>query len=109
MAYNWQLPDWGNFTYSIKDMEDLLFEFTEKSGRLKGLLEGLSVSKQEDALIEILVSEAVKTSEIENEYISRKDVLSSIRHNLGLKSPGANIRDLRAKGIGQLMVEVSQT
>jgi hypothetical protein len=31
-----------------------------------------------------MVWEAIKTSEIEGEYLSRLDVMSSIRHNLGL-------------------------
>jgi len=109
MAYNWQLPDWRNFSYSLEGLEDLLYEFIEKSGHLNGLLEGLSATKQEETLIEILVAEAVKTSEIESEYLSREDVVSSIRHNLGLSTSETKIRDLRARGIGQLMVEVRQT
>lgn len=109
MRYNWQLEDWGDFTYSLSEVEDYLFEFVEKSGHLKGLLQGLSTAKQEDILIDVLVSEAIKTSEIENEYLSRKDVLSSIRHNLGLEAPIDSIRDQRAKGIGQLMVKVRET
>jgi Fic family protein len=108
MAYNWQLKDWKNFTYAFSEVEDLLFEFAEKSGRIKGLLEGLSVSEQEETLIDLLVSEAIKTSEIENEYLSRTDVLSSIRHNLGLEAPHEIVKDARAKGIGQMMVYVRQ-
>lgn len=109
MIYNWQKKDWGNFTYSLKEIEDVLYVFVEKAGHLKGLLKAMPKSSQEEALIEILVSEAMKTSEIENEYLSRKDVTSSIRHNLGLYEPNDNIRDLRAKGVGKLMTEVRRT
>jgi Fic family protein len=37
MSYNWQQPDWENFSYSPEDIEDLLFIFTEKAGLLSGL------------------------------------------------------------------------
>jgi len=109
MKYNWQQSDWGNFTFSLKEIEDVLYIFVEKAGHLKGLLKAMPKTSQEEALIEILVSEAIKTSEIENEYLSREDVTSSIRHNLGLFAPNEEIRDVRAKGIGKLMTEVRRT
>jgi Fic family protein len=109
MTYNWQQPNWGKFKYSLKDFEDILFAFTEKSGHLKGLLYAMPKALQEETLIEILVSEALKTSEIENEFLSREDVTSSIRHNLGLFEPTNEIRDVRAKGIGKLMIAVRNT
>ncbi len=69
MKYNWQQSDWGKFTFSLKEIEDVLYTFVEKAGHLKGLLKAMPKTSQEEALIEILVSEAIKTSEIENEYL----------------------------------------
>lgn len=109
MNYNWQKSDWGNFSFSIQEVEDILYVFMEKAGHIKGLLQAMSRESQEETLIEILVSEAIKTSEIENEYLSREDVTSSIRHNLGLFEPKKELRDLRAKGMGKLMTQVRQT
>lgn len=109
MNYNWQQSDWRNFSFSHKDIEDLLFVFAEKAGHLSGLIKAMPATSQEDALIEILVSEAIKTSEIENEYLSREDVTSSIRNNLGLSVPLKEIKDVRARGIGKLMTVVRQT
>lgn len=109
MNYNWQQSDWRNFTFSQKTVEEDLYVFAEKAGHLKGLLHAMPKDSQEETLIEILVSEAIKTSEIENEYLNREDVTSSIRHNLGLVEPTKEIKDLRAKGIGKLMTEVRRT
>lgn len=109
MKYNWQQSNWGKFSFSKKEFEDILYVFIEKSGHLKGLLQAMPKASQEETLIEILVSEALKTSEIENEYLSREDVTSSIRHNLGLFEPNKEVRDVRAKGIGKLMTEVRRT
>ena len=109
MSYNWQQSDWGNFTFSLQEIEDTLYVFAEKAGHLKGLLQAMPKESQEETLIEILVAEALKTSEIENEYLSREDVTSSIRHNLGLFKPKREIRDVRAKDVGKLMTEVRRT
>jgi Fic family protein len=109
LNYNWQQSDWGKFTFSLDEIEDILYIFREKIGQLKGVLQAIPKELHEETLIEILVSEAIKTSEIENEYLSREDVTSSIRHNLGLFEPNIEVRDIKAKGIGKLMAEVRRT
>jgi Fic family protein len=59
-----------------------------------------------DAVIDTMVAEAIKTSEIEGAYFSRQDVMSSIRNNLGLNKKPDNVKDKKAAGIGKLMVDV---
>lgn len=81
MRYNWQQKDWPNFQYQTDDVEDKLFDFAQRTGRISGVLEGLSETEQTDAMINIMVSEAIKTSEIEGEYLSRNYVMSSIKRN----------------------------
>ena len=58
-------------------------------------------------MLEILTSEAIKTSEIEGEYMSRENVMSSIKNNLGIKT-AIVVKDKRASGIAKLMLEVNQ-
>ncbi|MCG2462956.1 DUF4172 domain-containing protein, partial [Flavobacteriaceae bacterium F89] len=84
MRYNWQQNDWPHFRYDTTGIEDLLFQFAERTGRISGFFQGLPQHLQSDAIIDMMVSEAIKTSEIEGEYLSRKDVMSSIKRNLGL-------------------------
>ena len=69
MIYNWQQSDWPNFRYDLKDIEDVLFSFAERAGRVAGLLEGLPEDNKTEAMIDIMVAEAIKTSEIEGEYL----------------------------------------
>jgi len=69
-------------------------------------LRGLPDDMQTEAIIDMMVAEAIKTSEIEGEYLSRKDVLSSIRKNLGLGQPSEQVRDKRAEGAAALMIDV---
>jgi len=107
MRYNWQLKDWPRFHYRLLEVEPLLFKFSEKAGHVSGLLKGLPKETQNDAIIDLMVSEAIKTSEIEGEYLSRQDVVSSIRNQLGLGQQQVN--DLRAQGAAALMVDVRNT
>jgi Fic family protein len=109
MRYNWQQKDWPNFTYSLNKVEDKLFSFMERVGHVSGILKTLPADMQMETVIDMMVAEAIKTSEIEGEYLSRKDVLSSIKKNLGLISPHEKIKDKKAEGIGELMTDVRNT
>lgn len=108
MIYNWQQTDWPDFTFDTSQIEDVLLDFAQRLGRSTGLLDALSEDSQNEAIIELMVAEAIKTSEIENEYLSRKDVTSSIRRNLGFTTRIDKTSDLRAVGASELMVAVRE-
>lgn len=110
MTYNWQQKDWPSFHYQTNGIGSPELSFGMKSGQIEGLLTGLSEDDQINTIIEILVSEAIKTSEIEGEFLSRQEVMSSIKKNLGVHSDNVQqVKDLRAKGIALLMVNVRKT
>ncbi|MEO1409205.1 MAG: Fic family protein [Bacteroidota bacterium] len=108
MPYNWQLASWPHFQYQQDKFAPLLAQYAATQGKLMGLLEGLPASYETQALIDVMVREALKTSAIEGELLSRPDVLSSIRNNLGLNRIPDNIRDRRAAGVAKLMVVVRE-
>lgn len=105
MSYNWQQPDWPHFRYDLSGIEEALFTLAEKTGRASGLLKGLTAAAQLETTIEMMVVEAIKTSAIEGELLSRKDVMSSMRKNLGLET-GHLSGDKRAQGTAALMLAV---
>jgi len=107
--YNWQRKDWPDFTYDHSLVEDELFLFAEKTGHVTGVLKGLPEDIRTEAIIDNMVAEAIKTSEIEGEFLSRKDVMSSIRNNLGLNKKNELVIDKMAEGAGELMVDVRNT
>lgn len=106
MIYNWQQSDWPQFKYDLTEIEDTLLSFAEKAGRVGGLLEGLPEDVHIEAVIDMMVAEAIKTSEIEGEDLNRIDVASSIKKNLGLVPEKEQVRDKRAEGIAALVVDV---
>lgn len=106
MRYNWQQKDWLQFRYDTTGIEDLLFQFAERTGRISGFFQGLPQRLQSETIIDMMVSEAIKTSEIEGEYLSRKDVMSSIKRNLGFDPQLPLSKDKKVEGISELMIAV---
>jgi Fic family protein len=109
MTYNWQQEDWPESRYDLSSLDDGFLAFAEKTGRVDGLLKGLPEDIQAEAVVEMMVEEAVKTSAIEGEYLSRKDIMSSIRRNLGFGGEMRRGGDKRAEGAAALMVDVRNT
>lgn len=107
MIYNWQHKKWPEFTYDSKAFDEEAWAFHIKTGRFSGLIEGLSSKKKLDAIISMMVSEAMTTSAIEGEFYSRQDVFSSIQKNLGI-APTKSIKNQQAEGIASLVVDINK-
>lgn len=104
--YAWQKNGWPHFTYRLAEADKLLLRFAETFGHVSGMLTALPESVKTETLVDTMVAEAIKTSEIEGEYLSRKDVLSSIKKNLGLAFDAKSQKNKSAKGIADLMTDV---
>lgn len=108
-TYNWQFPDWPNFQYHLIEVEDLLFDFIERMGRVSGMVQGLSDEAKVEVQIDLMIAEAMKTSAIEEEYPNQEHIRSSIEYNLGITKELKGIRDRSAIGLGATMVDVRRT
>ncbi|MCE3238519.1 MAG: filamentation induced by cAMP protein Fic, partial [Gammaproteobacteria bacterium] len=107
--YNWQKADWPHFRYDLLAINDILLSIAEKTGFIRGKLTHLAKNLQTEAMMSLMIEEAMTTSEIEGEFISRPDVRSSIKNKLGLNSEMVQIHDKRAQGIVELMFDVRHT
>lgn len=108
MKYNWQHMDWPTFTYDASEIDAIVMEFAMETGEVKGMIDGLDEEVQQEAILQFMISEAIKSAEIEGEYHSRQDVMSSIQNRLRLHETSIHIRDVKARGIAELMVEVRE-
>ena len=104
MAYNWQQIDWTDFQYDASLFEKLWIEFITIAGESEGFMKSSSQRIKEESIVNLLVNEAIKTSEIEGEFISRIDLISSIRKNLGYPTESVIIKDERSLGIANLLI-----
>ena len=90
-------------------MQDDLLAFAEKAGQVGGVLRSLPEDARMQAVLDVMIAEAEKTSEIEGEVVSRADVVSSIRNQLGLNRPTEAVKDPASRGVGELMVDIRNT
>lgn len=104
MTYNWQQNDWPNFVYDGECIVSLDYEFMEQMGKVTGVYSSISESDQQSSLLDVITQEAITTSEIEGQILSRGDLISSIKKNLGFDTPKHFFKDKRAEGIGKVMV-----
>ena len=104
--YNWQHKDWANFTYNSESVSEIAEIFSDKTAEIDTILLGLSTAEKQEEIIRFMISEASKTSEIEGEYISRQDLMSSIKNRLRLNQENETVKDKRAIQVSNLLFAV---
>ena len=105
MNWNWEKPNWPNFTYDSTALEPLERRFLLQSGEFIGAFKHIGADDQDTIKIELIGEEAVKTSEIEGEILNRDSVQSSLRHQLGLGAERPGIAPAE-RGIAEMMVDL---
>ncbi len=107
MIWNWQQKDWPYFRWDKDALEKYEAQFLRHSGVLIGATQHLSPEEQKLLIVDIITSEAIKTSEIEGEYLNRDSVQSSIRRNFGLDTDNRRV-DPAERGIADMMTDLYQ-
>ncbi len=108
MTYNWQQPDWPNFTWNPNRLRKAEAQFLLENGVLAGTLRHLPEPDHQQLTVEGITTEAVTTSEIEGEILDRASVQSSIRRQFGLATDKRNVPPA-AEGISQMMVHLHRS
>jgi len=105
MTWNWQQNDWPRFTYNSPYLLELEAKYQHSSGILLGTYQHIIENDKQTLAIEIISNEALKTSEIEGEYLDRNSIMSSIRKNFGLDTDSRNISPAE-QGIAEMMMDL---
>jgi Fic family protein len=108
MSWNWEKPDWPEFTYDAAALEPLEKQFLLHSGEFIGVFKHIGSDDRDMLKIEIISDEALKTSEIEGEILNRNSLQSSLRHQFGLGIEQPRVSPAE-RGIAQMMVDLYQT
>jgi len=105
MTWNWQKPDWPNFTWNRARIEKAEQQFLLGGGVLVGTVKHLPEEDRQQLTVDAMSTEAVTTSEIEGEILDRASVQSSIRKQLGLTVDERRVRPAE-QGIAEMMVDL---
>ena len=105
MSWIWQQPDWPDFRYDSRVLEERELQFRMNSERLSGSFDALPMASQEDATIDLMLSEAIKTGAIEGENLDRESVRSSLLSLITSDTLPDN-SDQKAAGAASLLVDV---
>ena len=106
--YIYGQKNWPQFVWD----KDILSRKIEKvrlmQGKLLGKMEGLGFKLQEEAVLQSLTEDILKTSEIEGESLDRSQVRSSVARRLGMDLAGLVKSDRNVEGIVEVMLDATQ-
>jgi Fic family protein len=105
MTWNWQLPDWPNFSWDKLRLARAEEHFLVGTGLVVGMVRHLAPDETQQLTIETMSTEALTTSEIEGEILDRASVQSSIRKQLGLSAESRRVGPAE-QGIAEMMVDL---
>ncbi|MFH1982988.1 MAG: Fic family protein [Pseudomonadota bacterium] len=107
--YIWHRSSWPEFRWDhaalLKPLGDCRFQ----QGTLLAQMNALGFDARQQARAEVLVKEALKTSEIEGERLDPNAVRSSVARRLGLPAAGLpSKRDQKADGVVDILLDATQ-
>lgn len=106
--YIYQHRKWPDFQWDLNEISTLLADVRHQQGRLLGRMEGLGFALKEEATLQTLTMEVVKSSEIEGEILNPDQVRSSIARRLGMDVAGLVPADRNVDGVVEMMLDATQ-
>ena len=107
-AFIHQNKNWPNFTWDSNAFLNLLSEARNLQGRLLGKMETLGFDLRNEASLDTLTLDVIKSSEIEGEYLNMDQIRSSIAQKLGIEIAGAVDFDRNVDGIVEMLLDATQ-
>ena len=107
--YIWQFPTWPEFRWDSTVLLKLLGDCRFQQGSLLAQMRELGFEVQQQARAEVLIEEALKTSEIEGVRLDMRAVRSSVARRLGLPSAGMpEVNNSLADGVVEILLDATQ-
>ena len=108
MKYLHERADWPKFTWDQEQLAPKLADVRHRQGRLIGRMQGLGFVLRNEAVLQTLTLDVLKSSEIEGEILNREQVRSSIARRLGMDIAGVVPVDRDVEGVVEMMLDATQ-
>ncbi len=106
--YIHQLSNWPRFEWDRERLTAPLADIRHRQGRLTGHMEALGFNLQQEAVLETLSADVLKSSEIEGEKLNAEQVRSSIARRLGIDIGALKPADRNVEGIVEMMLDATR-
>jgi len=107
MNYIYDKKDWPRMTWDHERLAGQLAGVRHRQGRLIGRMEGLGFSLRNEAVLQTLTEDVLRSNEIEGEKLDRNQVRSSIARRLGLDIGGLVTVDRHVEGVVEMMLDAT--
>ena len=106
--YSHELDDWPNFRWDRERVAAVLADVRHEQGRLSGRMEGLGFNLRQEAVLQTLTADVIKSSEIEGENLDAAQVRSSIARRLGMDIGALKAADRQVEGVVEMMLDATR-
>jgi Fic family protein len=106
--YIHELGDWPRFRWNHERLASSLAAARHLQGRLLGHMGALGFKVKEEAVLQTLTDDVLKSSEIEGEKLDADQVRSSVARRLGMDIGGLKPADRHVEGVVEMMLDATQ-
>src|SRR5437667_9841337 len=105
--YIHELDEWPRLQWRAEMLAEHLASVSRRQGRLIGHMEALGFNLQQEAVLQTLTSDVVKSSEIEGEKLDAAQVRSSIARRLGMDIGALKPADRNVEAVVEMMLDAT--
>lgn len=105
MRYIYQHSNWPTFSWDYEALLSTLGKVRNLEGQLKGQMTNLGFKLKDEANLETVTLDVLKSTEIEGEFLNPEQVRSSVARHLGLKISGLVPSDRNVDGVVEMMLD----
>lgn len=106
--YIHELTDWPHFHWDTDPLVEPLAEVRHRQGLLTGRMEALGFNLQQEAVLQTLTADVIKSSEIEGEKLDAEQVRSSLARRLGMDIGALKPADRDVEGVVEMMLDATR-
>lgn len=106
--YIHELKDWPNFVWTTERLAESLADLRHRQGKLVGYMEALGFNLRQEAVLQTLTADVLKSSEIEGEQLDADQVRSSIARRLGMDIGALKAVDRHVEGVVEMMLDATR-
>lgn len=107
-GYIHQLPEWPEFRWDAAKLAESLTPVRFSQGLLHGHMEALGFPLRQEAILQTITQDVLKTSEIEGDRLDMSQVRSSVARRLGIEIGALKPADRHVDGVVEMMLDATR-